>query len=190
MNMKITLLFLSALPALLPVRIQAQGTLNDQQAGPDGSYGEVAFGINALNPAQAFTPALTAVDFVTLYIYNGTPGITGTLYVNLRQDSVTGAILATSVPITLTPQSSGPTEFLFSAPVAVVPGTPYYIEPKIQSGSLSWGITGSRLFNYPGGTAYQQGMAAPDIDLWFREGISIPEPSSIALLLFPVGCLL
>jgi hypothetical protein len=38
-------------------------------------------------------------------------------------------------------------------------------------------------YNYPGGTAFYHGVSDPTEDLWFREGIVVPEPSSIFLLL-------
>ncbi len=36
---------------------------------------------------------------------------------------------------------------------------------------------------YPGGSAYFNGQPQPASDLWFREGIVVPETSGLALLL-------
>ena len=74
------------------------------------------------------------------------------------------------------------TNFYFPNLVSVTAGTTYYFQPVVVSGD-AWGIGHDTHFNYPGGMTFASGQAAPDFDLWFREGIFIPEPSS-ALLLF------
>jgi hypothetical protein len=76
--------------------------------------------------------------------------------------------------------------FFFSTPVTVTPGVTYYFQPVVESGD-SWGIVSVFAFLFPGGTGYYDGQANPYYDLWFREGIVVPEPSSFALLLFGGG---
>ena len=61
------------------------------------------------------------------------------------------------------------------------PGVLYYFEPVVQFGDI-WNIDGHEL-NYPGGMAFYQGLPFSGSDLWFREGIIVPEPSSLALAL-------
>jgi hypothetical protein len=83
----------------------------------------------------------------------------------------------------------GPVNFFFGAPASVTPGTTYYFQPYFISGDGGWGIA-QWSFQYPGGTAFYNGVASPGSDLWFREGIvAVPEPSSIALTLLGGGCL-
>jgi hypothetical protein len=75
------------------------------------------------------------------------------------------------------------TNFYFPVPVSVAPGTTYYLQPVQQSGDANWTIVDDH-FNYPGGTWYALGTPNPEgNDLWFREGILVPEPSSWALAL-------
>jgi hypothetical protein len=50
----------------------------------------------------------------------------------------------------------------------------------VQTGD-SWSIIHDTHFNYAGGTAFGLGQPAPDYDLWFREGIIVPEPSTTVL---------
>jgi hypothetical protein len=57
-----------------------------------------------------------------------------------------------------------------------------YFQPVVQSGD-AWGIYHDRHLDYSGGTAFFGGQLDPFFDLWFREGIIVPEPSSALLLL-------
>jgi hypothetical protein len=134
---------------------------------------------------QSFTPSLSSVGFVQLDISDGHPnnGLGATLYVNLRSSSITGAVLSSSAPVFMpeTPSGGGVTNFFFSAPAAVVPGTTYFFEVVVQSGDLCRLNTVADL--YSGGTLLYQGAAQPLQDSWFREGTIVPEPSTAALLL-------
>jgi hypothetical protein len=130
--------------------------------------------------AQSFTPTLPEVGFVRLKTSDASTGdqMGVSLIVNLRAESVTGTILSSTDPVLLANGFAGVADFLFPTPVPVTPGVPYYFEPIVQSGGL-WSIDiGS--YNYPGGTAFEQGFALPS-DLWFREGIVVPEPSIVWL---------
>ena len=193
--MKAHILAITAALALTPRgSSRAQGTfVYDQQSAIEPNYGEVFETISAFQPAQSFTPTLSSIAFIRLAVSDNFSGDTmnGVLYVNLRQNSITGPILAASVPVTLPPGFGGPVNFFFSTPVTLTPGATYFFDPQIQSGALSWGITGSRLFTYAGGTAYSQGVPVSG-DWWFREGIVVPEPSTFALLVVgavTVACL-
>src|SRR5258706_6715557 len=106
---------------------------------------------------------------------------------NLRSDSITGTILGTSSPLSLT--LGGPSTFVFPTPVPVTSGTTYYFQPVIQSSVGGYGtfVAG---YNYSGGMAFVDGLAVPTKDFWFREGIVVPEPCSAALLLLGGSVLL
>ena len=165
----------------------------DQQSSVDGVYREGGAEIQPSQPmGQSFTPTLDSVGFVRLHVYDATFGnnLNGTLYLNLRSDSITGPILASTDPVVLPPRAARPVDFLFSTPVPVTPGTTYFFQPVVQTGN-TWGLNASD-YNYAGGTAFVLGQ--PNIrnwDLWFREGIVVPEPSSIVLIsLGTVGLLL
>jgi len=137
---------------------------------------------------QSFTPSFSAVGFVALNLYDaGSLPIGATVYVNIRSDSFSGPILGSSMPVTMPNQFFGITNFLFSTPLVVTPSVTYFFEPVVQSGD-GWGsyVTDG---SYPGGTAISQGVPIPDRDLWFREGVVVPEPSSVGLILLGAGVL-
>lgn len=174
--------FMTRLVVILLLSARAcvgQGTfVFDQQSSTDESL--VPFGVQLPgNPnsgdGQSFTPSLSSVGFIRLF-FSGAGG--ATVYVNLRSDSILGPIIGTSGSVNMT--VSGPQSFFFSTPIPVTPGTPYYFEPIEQSGTAFGVMVGQ--FNYSGGSAYLNGSPNTPQDYWFREGIVVPEPGSIALL--------
>jgi hypothetical protein len=166
--------------------VQAQGTfIYDQQSVVnDFAFAEGIQTIQSAQPiGQSFTPSLNAVGFVRLALVDSALNAVGaTVYVNLRSGSITGPILASTEPVGMPDNYGGATTFIFSNPVPVVPGTMLYFQPVVQSGD-AWGIYHDRHYDYSGGTAFARGQPSLDYDLWFREGIYIPEPSSRSLLL-------
>jgi hypothetical protein len=121
-------------------------------------------------------------------------GLSATVFVNLWSGSISNGTLLSSTDPVFIPDGALNlvTNFLFSTPATVTPGTTYYLQPYLQSGDTSLSVIGSQVFNYPGGTAYFDG--SPDInnsDLWFREGvIDVPEPSASLLMLLSSGLFL
>jgi hypothetical protein len=108
--------------------------------------------------------------------------------VNLLSDSITGTVLSATSPVFMPDGfSAGRTNFFFPNPVPVNPGTTYYFQPVTLPGSDNlWGIIENPNYNYAGGTAFVSGApTSPASQLWFREGILVPEPSS--MLLFCAG---
>ncbi len=177
---------------LIWVSASAQGTfIYDQQSSTEANLGEAAVVIQSSQPiGQSFTPTLSSVGFIRLYLIDATVnGIGATVFLNLRTDSITGPILGFTDSVTMSDSFSGTADFSFSTPVQVTPGTAYYFQPVVQSGD-TWRVAAHNGFNYTGGTAFYFGQPAPSSDLWFREGIVIPEPSVISLFLVGVGVLL
>jgi hypothetical protein len=109
--------------------------------------------------------------------------------VNLRTGSITGPVLGSTEPVFMEDRFSGFVNFLFSNPVTVSPGTTYYFQPVVESGDI-WQVASHNAFGYTGGTAFALGQPSQVSDLWFREGIVIPEPSSGLLMLAGFGILL
>jgi hypothetical protein len=167
--------------ALAALRLFGEGTLLMDQQSFDlatAIAGTPIFG----GIGQSFTPAFSAIDFVQFSVYDLSLG--SSLYVNLRQDSMTGPIIGTtdtqSVPIS----ASLATMFQFSTRVALTPGIQYFLEPVVVVNVFQIGITTSDPLGskpYPGGTALHGNTVAP-YDLWFSEGVVVPEPSTWALL--------
>jgi hypothetical protein len=161
-----------------------QSSVTNPAAGGDGAP------IKEDKPmGQSFTPTQSSIGFVQLNFIDVHPGnsLGATVYVNLWSGSISnGTLLSSTDPIFMPDGASHlVTNFLFSAPVTLTPGTTYYLQPfVVQSGSDDpWDVVASLNFNYSGGTAYFNG--APDInnhDLWFREGVlDVPEPGVLGL---------
>jgi hypothetical protein len=169
----------SALSVLSSCLANGQGSfIYDQQSSTVDNYAGSAYTpITENQPVgQSFTPALAQVGFVRLWIGQGVPVDTSpaTFAVNLRANSITGQIIGSS-QVTLSPGFIGAVDFLFSTPITVNPETTYFLQPEVQVGG-AWGAAALGDI-YAGGTIYGQGTANPQFDLWFREGVLVPEPS-------------
>lgn len=83
----------------------AQGTfVFDQQSSDENRFLEGGADISRAQPfGQSFTPSLSTVCFIRLYLYNGILGDTSaaTLHINLRTGSITGELLASSASVTV-----------------------------------------------------------------------------------------
>jgi hypothetical protein len=128
---------------------------------------------------QSFTPTLDSVGFIRLYLATADISNAG---VDLRSGSPSGPILGTSARLTLH-SYYGPVTFVFDKPVSVTPGTTYYLEP-VATGAGGTLLNASQFYNYPGGMIFApDGTPSPRWDLWFREGIVVPEPATVSLAL-------
>ena len=183
--------------SLLASLAHAQGVfLYDQQSATDENFAYNGAFIEAAQPiGQSFTPTLTSVGFVQLRLSDTSfgNGLGVTAYVNLWSESLgDGMLLGSTEPLIMPDGFSSLliATFLFSTPVAVTPGTTYYFQPiVVQDGGEVDGIVWGDLYNYSGGTAYLEGApsTAASFDLWFREGVVVPEPASVWLALVGAG---
>jgi hypothetical protein len=185
--MKLIIPFCILWISLTLLSAHGQGFIYDQQSADDTKTGEVGANLIGDQPVgQSFTPALTAIDFVSLQLVdaNWNNGIGATVYVSLFSGALTnGMLLGSTAPIFMPDGFSGNTNFLFPTSITLTPGTTYYLQPILQSGDTGFAVT-ANVFTYLGGTAYYQGAPTADFDLWFREGIvAVPEPSTAALVL-------
>lgn len=174
--------------------VRAQGTIQfvyDQQASTNDAVPVLGGGQTMQQIAspwgESFTPGLSSVGFVRLALddENVNDGLGVTLSLNLRADSITGTILSSADPVVLPNGFVGVKDFIFSTPVSVTPGTTYYFEPVVESGG-SWGILGGGN-TYDGGTRIIAGLPDNTSDYWFREGVVVPEPSTVALFVLGLG---
>jgi hypothetical protein len=189
--MKTKNIFLLAFAAMSS-GVYGQGVfIYDQQSSTESLTGEGGGIIQSNQPiGQSFTPALSSINFVRFQFAdpNWGNGLGATVSVNLRSDSITGPILASTDPVFMPDSfgvgnSAGYTNFFISSPAPLSPGSTYYLQPILQSGDQSWFIT-DNVFNYPSGTAFFKGIASSTFYLWFREGIYVvPEPSSLSLVI-------
>src|SRR5205085_11212794 len=100
---------------------------------------------------------------------------TSSFTVWIRDASITGGVLATSRVITIGPQPpSGPTRFGFSSTLSLTPGSRYVLQ--LVGDGMGWNIFHGSGAAYGGGNAIIGGSPSDD-DLWFREGVVVPEPA-------------
>jgi hypothetical protein len=158
----------------------------DQQSSDESFYLDMAAPIQRSQPfGQSFTPSLSAVGFIRLNLAShALTNVADTLvFINLRSDSITGAVLSATIPI-VAPAGGpwgGTMNFFFSNPVPITPGQTYYFQPVVQSGANSTNFYANvDFYHYAGGDAYVNGLATGE-DFWFREGTYVPEPSPSSL---------
>lgn len=171
---------------------RGQGTFQyDQQSVTDQSQPVgITTPIQTQQPiGQSFTPDLSSIGFVTLYLSDQTLGGSGsTVYVNLWSGSIgTGTLLDSTDPVFVPHGSFSYENFFFPTGFGVTPGATYYLQPVIQSGDsdnnmVTGLISGT---SYPNGTTFINGSSS-SFDILFREGVVVPEPSCLALALLGV----
>jgi hypothetical protein len=155
----------------------------DQQSADESSLREGTAGLSEQPLGQSFTPLLSSVGFIRIFLSGGAFG-DGLFHINLYSDSITGTLIASTEAVTVTLATQGFVNFFFDNPVSVIPGMTYYFQPAVQvQGGNDWATSSSQFYNYPGGAAFLNGVSSPTVDLWFREGIVVPEPSAAALVL-------
>ena len=190
--MKPGCIHIGALLLLTVLCARGQGTFfYDQQSSlnetppPYGSGGAMQAAIPPWG--QSFTPTLSSIGFIRLMFDDGNvdDGLGATIYLNLRSGSTSGSIIGTTSSATMQNAFAGATTFAFPGAIPLAAGTTYYFEPVLQSGG-TWNIQDGP-YNYPGGSVFSGGSPVTASDLWFREGIIVPEPSSPALLIIG-GC--
>ena len=174
-------LIIKAMLVLAAYCARGQGTLQfDQQVSPTTAPGAY-FNIQPDPTGESFVPTLSSVGFAEFYFSdpNNFNGTGATISVNLWSGSIgTGTLLGTTASVSMPDVFTGQSTFFFSTPVTVNPGTTYYLQPVIQSGD-SFQI-GVGFQTYANGTAYFQGNPDSSADLWFREGMVVPEPSPVS----------
>jgi hypothetical protein len=158
-----------------------QGDIFDQQydsATPPNLFDNVTF----WSPiGQEFTPTLGSLSFVDLFFENAvaTPDV---LSVEIHSQTITGTLLGASTPETLPGHFFGIARFTFASPVALQPGSLDVISIVQASGDELVGVISPNTPPYSGGHYIVQGAPEPNGTMWFREGVSVPEPSAMALL--------
>jgi len=190
--MKTLLILIPITLTILPSAASGQGTfVYDQQSSTDESvfWGEGGVMQQIAQPwGQSFTPGLSSIDFIRLKLYddNTNNGLGVTLLLNLRAGSISGSLLGSTAPLLIANGTGGAVDFVFPGGIPVTPGVVYFFEPVVQSGDL-WRID-AKEYNYVGGSVFAAGLPVSGSDLWFREGIIVPEPSSLTLALSGLAC--
>lgn len=144
-----------------------------------------AYGLLTNTPlGQPFTPTESSMDAAAFFLSVANLGTDGDVEIEVRNGSVTGAIIGTSNPETVV-GSGGVYYFTFSSPVTLTPGAEYYLQPIEISGSRIAAQLGNVL---SGGQATFGGVTYHDLNFWFEEGVQVvPEPSLAALFFIGGG---
>ncbi len=128
-----------------------------------------AWSINNGKPmGQEFRPNLNRLDFVDLYIWSYELSAPGTLVVDVRLDSSSGALLGTSTAVVVPVDEFAPVRLEFPETVHLTPGTRYVLEPRDVS--MSGLFLGDTSDLYAWGRFYFCDIFEPLYDAWFREG--------------------
>jgi hypothetical protein len=136
---------------------------------------------------QSFTPTLGSLNDVELVVSPGGLVLPSDLKIEIRAGTITGAILGTA-----SSPSYSSTGFLnfdlahfdFGSTISLVPGGTYVI--TVIAPTTTAFLEG-QFDGYAGGTGFEFGAPVADLDFYFREGPSVPEPSSVLLLASIVG---
>ena len=190
-NAKIVLLYLFSFP-LAGNALASLFTIDQSYTGQTPPV--LTWNVGEGNPiGQQFTPTLASLNFVDLYTqdFNFAKGATGgVVSVEIRSQTINGPILGVSTADILPGGFDGITHFTFTTPVALQPGSMDVIEIVHDSGD-DWGVGIITPNNppYAGGQWILQGNLETGGDMWFDEGIAVPEPSVCALFC-TTGCLL
>src|SRR2546427_9717827 len=158
-----------------------QGLLVDQASGTLAESIVNALRTPPNDIAQSFTPSLSAVGFVQFRSMATFPsGSSVTLVVNLREGTYNGPIISSTDPIVIV-GFAGVGTFYFPDNIAVNPGQLYFFQPVVQSpGSIDVGFKDPS--PYLNGNLWGNGVMNTTGDLWFREGLAVPEPAVVWLL--------
>ncbi len=150
---------------------------------------------------QEFTPCLSSLDFVDLYVYNDRPGLTTAwfpLFVEIHSDTIDGPLLGTSSTLFYGPHAPGGLAHLtFPTPITLSPRDRYVIRPFANGGVMTSdrlliGVVQPAFGTYTGGRFLYALFGGPqeNRDMWFREGITvqpgpalqvIPSPTAMAV---------
>src|SRR5205823_5179556 len=107
-----------------------------------------------------------------------------TFSVNLREGGYNGPIIGSSTPVVMVNKLVTQIgTFYYPDNIPVTAGQRYFFEPVLLSlGSMDFGYKFPS--SYPGGEAWNNGVPSGETaDYWFREGIVVPEPGVVWLLL-------
>jgi len=167
----------------------AQGLLVDQASGTTNELTSQATVLPDNQIAQSFTPSLSAVGFVQFQTYISAASSGERVVINLRQDAYNGPIVSSTDPVFLINKITQINTFYFSGNIPITPNQVYYFEPVVLSAG-NWFI-GDKPSSYDRGDLFSNGVPSGGaVALWFQEGIVVPEPAAVWLLLFGSGLFL
>ena len=161
----------------------AQGFIVDQASGTPNEITTESTTLPGNATVQSFTPSLSAVGFVQFQTFVSATSSGETVMINLRQDAYNGPIVSSTDPVFLMNKGTAISSFLFPGNVPITPNQVYYFEPVVLSAG-NWDIGYKSPSGYDRGQLFSNGLPDNQADLWFIEGIVVPEPGTVWMLLF------
>jgi hypothetical protein len=175
------------------LQLHGQGFVYDQQSAttPErNDYDNLIISRQLL--LQAFVPTLSSIGFVQLELtdYPDTSSSGARICVGVYSGSPNAPTLLGTTELVYLPPNfnndgiaySGLADFYFATPIALTPEQTYYFAPVELTGDDIWSVAVTD-DTYRYGQLYGGGTPfTPTTDLWFREGVTVPEPSASALL--------
>jgi hypothetical protein len=164
-------------------KADAQNLIFDQRSGSDSL---VLNGIPVQDNhlIQSFTPEVAAIGFVQFQAVLYPEGGSSLTRVNLRQGGTDGQIMARTDSLRIEDNGLFVRTYYFPDNVPIEPGQMYWLDVELQSlAAPALSISFELLYpsSYERGDLYTRGSPSPGFDLWFREGVVVPEPSSLVL---------
>lgn len=148
----------------------------DQEAAPAFWPNPILGGVGTgTSVGQEFVPQQSSLDVVELWFDTDSKTCYpyASIVVVIRDQTLTGAVLGTSNPVTVGCVHA-PLHFEFPSSVTLIPGHTYVIEP-IADDYNYWAMAmvgGGDV--YASGRVVMYGDVYPDHDFWFREGPATP----------------
>lgn len=162
----IVVLFWTAVVGASPITV-----IDQENTATTGSVG-----VNT-NSGQTFTPALGAIDAAE---YQLKSDAALSVSINLREDSLSGTLLGSTNQVAIPGDNTFRiAHFDFDSQVSLTPGNVYFLQ-IVQQGTGNLNAAFDSSGGYTSG-AYLGGGVSPFFDVWFREGLHVPEPPAVIL---------
>ena len=187
--------------ALLMSPIYSQSVLIDQSCAPVTS--SISGNLYLTHDAegyytglgQEFMPSFSTINFVDLYVLADINSqVRYAIWASIYSDTINGPLLGTSMPTYLDRNfGKGAARLTFANDIPLTPGQRYVIKPDAGGGPgggnpdlIEFFVLDPSYSNYENGRALYGGPVE-NRDMWFREGLIVPEPSTFALAGLALG---
>lgn len=185
-----TVLFFSLYGHLMfPANAEAQGVIIDQSNDQTNPRNLAYWTLQVSTPVgQEFVPTLNAMNFVEAAFTTREGGSSLiTMQVLIHASTITGPVVGSSTMDTFSAPYNfggfgGVHRFEFSSTVPLVVGNVYVMD-FVQQTPVGNFIGTDPSMAYTSGQMIRGGVPFDGFDLWFREGLAVPEPSTALLVL-------
>jgi hypothetical protein len=127
---------------------------------------------------QEFTPALSPLNVVELWISHGNAGTEppADISVRIREGAIDGTVLGESMVVRVQDELYAPVQFTFATPIPLTLGATYVLEAVVVPDGGNPMVAGGETPDYPQGSVILLGEPVAS-DLWFRTGATEDLPA-------------